>query len=158
MKYIVCFVLLLAISFLSCSGKKEMEFNTAEVRQSIGAADAEWSEAMMKGDIPAIVGMYTDDALLMPPNELIIIGKQGIENYYSALGKSGGKVLSVQTNTADVGGSGDVAFETGTLIMTTQMNTKPAYTDSEKYAAVWKHQADGSWKLRVDIWNSAVKK
>jgi uncharacterized protein (TIGR02246 family) len=158
MKYRTFCILFFSVCILSCSGKKESEFNTAEVRQAIGATDAEWSEAMTKGDIPAVGKFYTDDALLLPPDELIIIGKQGIENYYSTMKKAGEKIISMETNTADVGGSGDIAFETGTLLMTTQIGSKPASTDSEKYTSVWKHQADGSWKIRVSTWNRMMKK
>jgi ketosteroid isomerase-like protein len=27
-------------------------------------------------------------------------------------------------------------------------------TDHGKYVAVWKKQADGNWKVAVDIWNT----
>ena len=53
--------------------------------------------------------------------------------------------------------SGDMVYVLGSYTMT----TKPAkgkkgnpVIDHGKYMAVWKKQADGSWKAEADTWNS----
>ncbi len=56
----------------------------------------------------------------------------------------------------DVGGSGDTAYEIGKYSLTIQAEGQAAMADSGKYVVVWKRQADGTWKLHVDIWNSSM--
>jgi ketosteroid isomerase-like protein len=65
-------------------------------------------------------------------------------------------VKDVTLTTMDVGGGGNTAYETGNYSLTIQPESQAAMTDSGKYVVVWKKQADGTWKLHVDIWNSSM--
>jgi ketosteroid isomerase-like protein len=56
----------------------------------------------------------------------------------------------------NVGGSGDTAYEIGKYTLKIQPAGQEAMTDSGKYLVVWKRQAEGTWKLHVDIWNSSM--
>ncbi|MFQ5962049.1 MAG: YybH family protein, partial [Candidatus Methylomirabilales bacterium] len=53
-----------------------------------------------------------------------------------------------------VGAKDDLAYEMGAYTLTIQPEGGQAQTDTGKYVVVWTRQADGSWKLAVDIWNS----
>ena len=53
-----------------------------------------------------------------------------------------------------VAGSGDLAYSTGTYQMSAPDDSGKSITDHGKYVAVWKKQADGNWKVAVDIWNT----
>ena len=62
-------------------------------------------------------------------------------------------VKKVDLVTLDVGVGGDVAHETGTVVLTIVPEGKGAITAKAKYLVVWKRQSDGSWKIHRDIWN-----
>jgi ketosteroid isomerase-like protein len=64
------------------------------------------------------------------------------------------KEFSLKTDDVAVGG--DLAVETGTYEMTVQPRTGPEVKDKAKYVVAWKRQADGSWKIMRDIFNSNV--
>ena len=68
---------------------------------------------------------------------------------------SGVKTLSFTV--VDVGSSGDVAYETGTVLMKVQPAGKDPATASAKYVVVWKKQGN-DWKLHRDIWNDLPAK
>ncbi len=49
---------------------------------------------------------------------------------------------------------GSTAYERGVATMTTQAGADRPKTSKGKYVTVMRRQADGSWKLILDIWNS----
>ncbi|MFQ6094023.1 MAG: YybH family protein [bacterium] len=150
MRYAFMFVLLLSLALLSCA--KEMD--VAQVRKSIEEANAKWVEAFNQGDAAAAAALYTNDATTLPPNSEMIQGRQGIQEFLNGAIEMGAKDITLTT--VDVGGSGDTAYEIGKYSITIQPEGQEAMTDSGKYVAVWKRQADGTWKLHVDIWNTSM--
>jgi len=129
--------------------------DVAAVRQALEAAGTRFSAAVLKGDTATLASFYADDAILMPANMKAVRG-------HDAIAKAlGGMVASMRPSsfklqTEDVIVAGDYAIETGSLEITTQpagRGAKPSQ-DVEKYVAVWKKQADGSYKLFRDISNS----
>jgi len=129
--------------------------DAAAVRQALEAAGARFSAAVLKGDSATLASFYADDAILMPANMKAVRG-------HDAIAKAlGGMIASMHPSAfklqiQDVIVAGDYAIETGSLQITTQParhGAKPSQ-DVEKYVAVWKKQADGSYKLLRDISNS----
>ncbi|HXQ78365.1 MAG TPA: DUF4440 domain-containing protein [Gemmatimonadaceae bacterium] len=129
--------------------------DVAAVRQAIEAAGTRFSAAVLKGDSATLVSFYADDAILMPANMKAARGHDAIAKALSGLIASM-HPSSFKLQTQDVIVSGDYAIETGSLEITThpaRQGAKPSQ-DVEKYVAVWKKQADGSYKLLRDISNS----
>ncbi|HSD10523.1 MAG TPA: SgcJ/EcaC family oxidoreductase [Candidatus Binatia bacterium] len=124
----------------------------AEARAAIEAANAKFSKAVEAGDADAVAALYTADAIAFPPDHDMVKGRKAIGEFWKATQQSG--VKSAVLTTVDVGRSGDVAYEVGTVLLTIQPPDKAATTASAKYVVVWKRQADGSWQLHRDIWNS----
>jgi hypothetical protein len=50
----------------------------AMVRQAIEEANLMFGEAVRAGDVATLVGLYTEDARLLPPNSEMIQGREGI--------------------------------------------------------------------------------
>jgi len=154
------FALLIAVMFgtaVACSpaaSSSGASSDPATVKAAIEATNARFLEAFKRGDKAGMLASYTDDAVLMMPNEPAWRGRSGIEKGLDGfLGqvslKDGG------TTTGDVMVSGDMAVETGTFTWTLQSKTGGAdIKDQGKYLTVWKRQADGSWKAVRDINNS----
>lgn len=67
------------------------------------------------------------------------------------------KFHSFTTKITDVYSSGDLAYEIGTFEATfTMPNMTNEIKDHGKYLTIWQKQSDGSWKDKVDTWNSDV--
>jgi ketosteroid isomerase-like protein len=66
----------------------------------------------------------------------------------------GMKFINVDFSTNDVQVSGEYAYEIGTYTMTFDMPPMGQMTDVGKYVTVYQHANDGSWKIKVEIWNS----
>jgi len=134
------------------AGSKAKGGDASVARAGIEAGNAKFGEAFQRGDASAVAALYTEDAMLFPPDSEIIKGRKAIGEFWKKTHDSG--VKSAKLTTLDVGTGGDVAYETGTVVLTVQPEGKPASTASAKYVVVWKRQADGSWQLHRDIWNS----
>jgi uncharacterized protein (TIGR02246 family) len=148
--YALLFVLGLSLALLSCAQPEE--WDVAAVRKVIEETNAKFTEAFNRGDAAGVAALYTDDATVMPPNDEMVKGRQGIQDLLNGFMQMGGKDLTLTT--VDVSGSGNTAYEIGKYSFTLQPEGQAAMTDSGKYVVVWKRQADGTWKLHVDIWNS----
>ena len=127
-----------------------------EARAAIEAANAKFSDAFARGDAKALAAMYTSDAIAFPPDSDMVHGNEAIGEFWKATRDSG--VQTAALTTVDVGRSGDVAYEVGKVSLTIQPAGKELTTAVAKYVVVWKRQADGSWKLHRDIWNSVPAK
>ena len=124
-----------------------------EARKGIDAVNAKYMEAVAKGDAATIAGFYTDDAVVLPPDQpMIVKNKKGIEEFFKASFKAG--VKSFKLETMDVERRKDVAIEIGKYTVAMQPEGKPAATGHGKYVVVWKRIKEGGWKLHRDIWNS----
>lgn len=143
---------LIGIASVSCAGPKESEDGAGDARAAIEAANTKFSEAFARGDAEALAALYTPDAIVFPPDSEMIRGNGAIGEFWKA--QRDGGVTSAALTTTDVGRSGDVAYEAGNVSLTIQSAGAEPTTAMAKYVVVWTRQADGSWKLHRDIWNS----
>ncbi len=129
-------------------------FNTDEVRAAIAATVEKDMEDFNRGDAGAAAATYTDDAILMPPNQSPIEGKQAIGKGLAEL-SSQLQLSNLQLSISEVDVQGDTAIVRGTYSSNITVPGMDApMEDRGKTLSVWKKQADGSWKLHRDIWNS----
>jgi uncharacterized protein (TIGR02246 family) len=127
----------------------------AAVRQAIDAVNAAFATGLEAGDVEALVASYDPEAVVMPPNQPGARGTAAIREALSGM-LSALTVTDMTLTTQDVHVAGNMAVETGTYAMTSQPKdgSAPASTDNGKFVVVWRQQADGSWKLFRDIFNS----
>ena len=150
------FALIFAISSTADAGSKMTDEDVREARAAIEAANAKFGDAFARGDAKALAAMYTSDAIAFPPDSDMVHGNEAIGEFWKATRDSG--VQTAALTTVDVGRSGDVAYEVGKVSLTIQPAGKELTTAVAKYVVVWKRQADGSWKIHRDIWNSVPAK
>jgi uncharacterized protein (TIGR02246 family) len=144
-------IFLLGTSLVQLSCSRPETFDTGQIRKSIEEANAKYSEAIQEGNLAGVVVGYTDDATMVPPDGELIKGKQAIEKYYRTFFEMGMK--EVVLTTIEVDGSGGTVYEIGKTRVRIQPEGQEAIQDSSKYLVIWKRQADGTWKVHVDIWN-----
>lgn len=140
--------LLLAVT-LACS----VSAADPEIEQTLRDLDAQWSEAAAAKNLEKTISYYTDDAIVLPPNEAAVTSKDAISNMWKELLDS---VSSISWKAAHVkvAKSGDMAFVTGSYEMTMKNVSGNAANDRGKYLAVFEKQADGTWKCGADMFSS----
>jgi len=126
----------------------------SKIEQAVRDQDAQWSKAAESRDVDKLVSFYADDAIVLPAHAAIATTKDSIRNIFQRLLSIPGVALSWKPTNVTVAGSGDLAYSTGTYQMSAPDDSGKSITDHGKYVAVWKKQADGNWKVAVDIWNT----
>ncbi|MFH1524635.1 MAG: DUF4440 domain-containing protein [Chloroflexota bacterium] len=94
---------------------------------------------------------YTEDAIVLPPNGPAVQGWTLMEPWFASFPP----MSDFRPQIIEVEGRGDLAYVRGTYSM---MLTPPGVTepinDTGKYIEIWRKQADGSWRVIRDIFNS----
>ena len=156
------FFLAIAISFVACSDKTQdpkssSDSNTEDHSGGVAAimkADSAWDRASEAKSAEGWLSYYSDDAIMMPPNEKACKDKASRETSIKNMFATPGMSLRFQSTKVDVSGSGDLGYAVGVY----QFNSKDAkggeYHETGKYSEIWKKQSDGTWKCIVDIWNA----
>lgn len=117
-------------------------------------ADLQWSKAADSKTADQFVAFFADDAIFLPPNVPIMTSKEAIQRWMSGLMDSPGFALSWQPTRAGVSAGGDMGYTSGVYqLKMTGPSGKPV-SDHGKYLTVWKKQADGSWRVVADTFNS----
>lgn len=116
--------------------------------QAILDRDAHWNAVLAAHDLDGVVGMYSPDASLMPPNAPRVEGEALRATWKAMLGAPGMKLV-LKPEAVTVAGSGDLATDRGTYVL----NIDGAPEDRGKYVVVWK-KVGGEWKAFQDIFNS----
>ena len=127
--------------------------NIAEEEQTIRNLDAQWAKTAATHDVDGTVAYYADDAVLLPPNEALVSGKQALRASWAAL-LNPNIVLSWHATKVDVAQSGDLAYLVGTYDLSTKDAQGKPVADHGKIIEVFRKQADGTWKTVADMYNS----
>jgi uncharacterized protein (TIGR02246 family) len=146
-------VLVLAVASTACQPPAQppaglSDEDVAAIENLIGS----FRDAMLAGDWAGASELYIPDGMRMPPNAPLIEGPDAIRAAFEAEAAT----YTAFTNTVtEIVGRGDVAYARGTYaLMFTVAGTAEPISDSGKYVAIFREQADGSWLCVSDIWNS----
>ena len=125
----------------------------ATVQRAIDSSLARFALAMTRGDTAAMLNVYAPDAVVLPAGMPAAHGRAAIAQFNAGM-FSMFSVSEASFRSTDLIVTGDYAIETGVYRMTMKPKTGPAMPDTGKYISVWQRQADGSWKMIRDIFNS----
>jgi len=145
------FLFLLALS-TACQTQGTSDTRAAD-EAALKKLDDEWSKATGSRDVEKMISYYSDDAMVMLPNIPTLTGKESIRTFWSSMldsGFSGGW----NATKVEVARSGDLAYVTGSYQFNDNEGGGKSMTDKGRYFAVWKKQADGSWKCVADMFSS----
>ena len=123
------------------------------LRSRIEETNAQFTAAVSRGDTATVASLYTEDAVVLPPNMPGARGRGELKKLFDGMFAQMGPP-TLKLSTSDVTELGDTAYEVGTYTMKIQPPGGAAVSDTGKYVVIWKRQRDGDWKLHVDIWNS----
>lgn len=125
----------------------------AQVRGAIDSINGVVVAALKAGDNAKMLEQMAPDAIVMLDNHPAWKGRAAIDQHGQAFFESV-DIKDAVITTEHVEVSGDLAVESGSLVLTLQPKGGPVMTDSAKFVTVWKRQGDGSWKIFRDISNS----
>jgi ketosteroid isomerase-like protein len=128
---------------LTDADKAAIRKRTDAVVSIANASTKDW-DAYVRSD-------YTEDAVVLPPNSRAVQGWDAIKSYIL----TEGTVSDFKVEMLEIEGRGDLAYVRGTYSMTaTPAGASGPTKDTGKYIEIWRKQADGSWKVIRDIFNS----
>ena len=145
----VCLALLLVATACNQAPPDTRAADEAAVRD----ADVQWSKTAAAHDLEGTTAFYSDDAIVLPPNEPTTTGKQAIRALWAPMVAPDASI-SWEAGKVEVARSGDLAYTTGTYQLTMRDEKGNPVPDKGKFLEVWKKQADGKWKTVADIFNS----
>jgi ketosteroid isomerase-like protein len=118
------------------------------MKKTLEDFDDAYNEAFNRGDAEGCAAFFTEDVVLLPPDQPMTRGiKAFLDTYKSRMGKSSG---GTHTNKlVEYGVEGDMAYQIGTYAIS---DANPP--EQGKFVNILKRQADGSWKVAVSIFNS----
>ena len=147
-----------ALFVAGCQPAAEQPEPAAEVAtqaEDVAAIEAladQYIASVASGDASALAALFTDDAVLMPPEAPVATGKEGVNSYYQP-------TFDQFTNRLTVSGDetqllGDWAFRRGSYTVTRTPKAGGNSTEAGgKWLSICKRQPDGSWKIARHIWN-----
>jgi len=127
---------------------------SAAAADAVRAADVAWAETFRNKDLEGGAAFMDATGVLLPPNAPLVTGPDGyrglIGGFFTLPGFTGGW----EPTTVVAAKSGDLAYSTGTYELSWNDSTGNQISDRGKYATVWRLQADGTWKVALDTFNS----
>ena len=122
---------------------------------SLKAVDARYAQVAGDKDLEGIVALYAPDAVVYPPEVESISGLEGIRGMMEAFmaDPSAGGVFTPLY--AQVSQGGDMGYTMDLVELTQTGPDGMPVVERARDFHVWRKDADGSWKLVVDIWNAA---
>ena len=155
----VLFPLFAVILFAACNNNSQPadHQNSSDSSSAVAAilhADSAWSKASEAKSAEGWLSYYSDDAIMMPPNEKVCIDKASRETSVKNMFAVPGMSLAFQTTKAEASHSGDLGYAVGVYQWSSKDEKGNDYHETGKYSETWKKQSDGSWKCVADIWNA----
>lgn len=117
-----------------------------DVKEEIMQANERFMSLFAAGDAAAFVeGMYTEDAILYPPNSPAVFGKDAMEALWGGMMEAG---VEPKVKTKSALAHGKTAIEEGTV----DIFAGGQKVDEVKYMVIWK-KVKGEWMMHRDMWN-----
>jgi ketosteroid isomerase-like protein len=148
------FVLAGCIALLSLTFIGTATAADTKIEQALRDLDTQWSKDAGAKDLDKTVSYYAEGATVMPPNASAAMTKEAIRSAWKEMLTTPGAAISWKATKVEVTKAGDFAYVSGTYEEAmTDASGKPV-NDRGKYVEIFKKQADGTWKVVADIWNS----
>lgn len=117
---------------------------------AIRAASTLYAEAAVKGDFAAMASTFEADGMMLPANAPLLNGVREIEKW----GRAFPPITKLTLEPLETVGDGTMAWVRGRYSFVMAPPGQAEVSDTGKYIEIWRKQADGSWKIHRDIFNS----
>ena len=122
--------------------------------QAIQSLSDRYGVVVTEADVDGFLDLLTEDAVLMPPNGDMLVGKESIRPLLeSAFDRDSNTFFEERTTPSEIQVAGRWAFDRGITTIRTGPKDGAIVERTNKYIRIWERQADRSWKLARVIWN-----
>jgi len=122
-----------------------------EIRKAIDAGNAKYIDAFARSDAGALSGLYDESGSRFSPKGVVVRGRPAIAQSVAEFMKSVTGPIKVSIETQDLWAVDDLVYETGRYTYTFTPPGKSETQTGGHYVTIWKRQADGGWKIIVDM-------
>ena len=154
--YSVVATAMLLVLALSCAKTKQLDTHAADIK-AIQADQAQWLTDFNSRDLNKIVSHFAASAIVIDRGVPPAKGPEEAKKLYKDAVADPARSLQFSPLQIEVAKSGEIAYVYGSYsAVNTVPGTKKAAEDKGSYVSVYRKQADGSWKVVVDIGASEV--
>ena len=114
--------------------------------------EGEFMKAAQERGAAGYMSYYAEDAVELPDGAPAIVGKASIAKGMGFLDDKNNR-LTWSAVGADIASSGDLGYTWGNYEFSSKDKDGNQHVERGKYTTVWKKQADGSWKVALDMGN-----
>jgi uncharacterized protein (TIGR02246 family) len=132
----------------------------ADAKTEVNAFNEKFRAAHERMDTPGILGMWSETGVSLLPETAPLVGKMAVTKFMTnaIANLAGYKELKVEMDFHDVRVCSDWATEWAIEHQVIQPpDGTPAIDHWGKFALVLRKEADGSWKVQQEMWNSTPK-
>jgi ketosteroid isomerase-like protein len=122
--------------------------------RALRTADAAWLKTYEAKDVDKAVAFCDEQGSLLWPNAPRATGKSAIAKATADAFAIPGFDLEWRPDQIAVARSGELGYTSGTYTWSYKDSSGKPVSDKGKYLTVWKKQADGSWKVLFDMFNT----
>jgi ketosteroid isomerase-like protein len=150
--------MLLLVGMAGCAPAPEQAEVAAPAEQPMTEAELvgqlllDWDNAVNSGDSAQTAALYADGGVMMPPDAPAMVGREAIQSHLDTMHAVG--KLTVKDSLLGSHKSDDAIGAHGTWTIDIAPAEGDPMQDSGRWIGMWKLQADGSWKIARNIWNS----
>ncbi len=119
---------------------------------AIRSTGDDFCRLFMAGEFDALLEFYTPNATVMPPHAPAMHGREAIRELFEGFPP----LTHFELDIDEIDGRADLAFVRGTFRMTMDVDGV-SVDDVGKYIEIRRRQADGSWLLDIDMFNSDLE-
>ena len=142
-----------ALFLSSCSLQGSPE-KTAAAEAAIRDVELAFSKAGQSRDLEKFLSYYAEEASMYPPNQPRAAGKQAIRQTLSQMFALPSASLVIEPGKVQAARSGELGYVSGAYRFSFKDPQGAPVMDQGKYLVVYRRQADGTWKVVEDIFNS----
>ena len=162
MRFVLCVVALGLLSMAraqttqDAKSKDVPEFlrQLGDTRKTIADGYLRWTEAVKAKDVDALVGLYTDDATVLPEEGEPVSGKYAVRAFYRDWVAKNDKLMDEKFENINL-------WQTGNLIVDSTTYSGNLIKDGKevpfrgKRLVVWTREFKGPWRILRDTWNKS---
>lgn len=145
---------LTALTVFICFANSIYSQDAANIRTKIEANNKIFVQAMLDNDFDKMLSMYTNDIISMPSYQPTVKGLEKVRELSELQKNSGWKTTKFELNITDIILAGNLAIEIGNYNMIMTGPDVPEWADYGKYITIWEEQTDGSYKIKIESWNT----
>ncbi|MCI4333432.1 MAG: DUF4440 domain-containing protein [Thermoplasmata archaeon] len=112
-----------------------------------------WAKALGSRNVEKIVSFWSEDAIVMPPDQPALVGKSAIRQYVAQSLATPGFSVTWDPELAVVSEGGDQGYMVEASRFTFPDSAGVLATRYGKTVTVWRRTPGGDWECVIDIWN-----